>query len=95
MSGGLIETCDDGTRLFWCPGCKCGHALDSRWTVTGPPDRPSASPSVLHFADGDGSGKPPGSSNPRCHLFIREGRLQFLADCTHALAGSTVDMEPL
>lgn len=28
----------------------------------------------------------------RCHSFVRDGRIQFLADCTHALAGQTVDL---
>lgn len=28
-----------------------------------------------------------------CHLFLTNGKLQFLADCQHALAGQTVEME--
>lgn len=27
-----------------------------------------------------------------CHSFVRDGRIQFLADCTHAMAGQTVDL---
>lgn len=27
-----------------------------------------------------------------CHSFVVDGRIQFLADCTHALAGQTVDL---
>lgn len=27
-----------------------------------------------------------------CHSFVTDGRIQFLADCTHALAGQTVDL---
>ncbi len=27
-----------------------------------------------------------------CHLFIRDGRVQYLADCTHALAGQTIEL---
>lgn len=27
-----------------------------------------------------------------CHSFIRDGKIQFLTDCTHALAGQTVDI---
>lgn len=27
-----------------------------------------------------------------CHSFIREGRIEFLTDCTHPLAGQTVDL---
>lgn len=30
----------------------------------------------------------------RCHLFIRDGNLQFLSDCTHHLRGQTVPMVP-
>ena len=29
-----------------------------------------------------------------CHSFIREGRIQFLNDCTHELAGMTVEIPP-
>lgn len=28
----------------------------------------------------------------RCHSFVRDGRIQFLSDCTHSLAGQTVDL---
>ncbi|HSY50385.1 MAG TPA: DUF6527 family protein [Thermoanaerobaculia bacterium] len=28
----------------------------------------------------------------RCHSFVTNGRIQFLGDCTHALAGQTVDL---
>lgn len=27
-----------------------------------------------------------------CHSFVREGQIQFLGDCTHALAGQTVPL---
>jgi hypothetical protein len=29
----------------------------------------------------------------RCHTFVKNGQIQFLSDCTHALAGKTVNME--
>jgi Family of unknown function (DUF6527) len=29
-----------------------------------------------------------------CHSFVVSGRMQFLADCTHALAGQTIDIPP-
>lgn len=28
----------------------------------------------------------------RCHSFVTDGRIQFLADCSHTLAGKTVDL---
>lgn len=27
-----------------------------------------------------------------CHSFVTDGRIRFLSDCTHALAGQTVDL---
>lgn len=27
-----------------------------------------------------------------CHSFVREGKIQFLTDCTHKLAGQTVEL---
>ena len=27
-----------------------------------------------------------------CHSFVSDGRIQFLGDCTHAMAGQTVDL---
>lgn len=30
-----------------------------------------------------------------CHSFVTDGRIQFLSDCTHALAGQTVDLPEL
>jgi hypothetical protein len=59
-----------------------------------------------HYAPGQKSGgecwctyaaKHPDDPAPfrcsRCHLFIRDGQIQFLSDCTHELAGKTVPME--
>lgn len=28
----------------------------------------------------------------QCHTYITDGRIQFLSDCTHELAGQTVDL---
>lgn len=30
-----------------------------------------------------------------CHSFVTDGRIEFLGDCTHALAGQTVDLPEL
>jgi hypothetical protein len=29
-----------------------------------------------------------------CHSFVKNGQIQFLGDCTHALAGQTVPLPP-
>ena len=36
--------------------------------------------------------EPTDNSCYRCHSFIREGQIQFLPDCSHALSGQTVDL---
>lgn len=30
-----------------------------------------------------------------CHSFVRQGKIEFLEDCSHALAGQTVDLPPM
>lgn len=30
----------------------------------------------------------------QCHSFVRDGRIEFLNDSTHALAGQTIDLPP-
>lgn len=70
--------------VFHCPGCKNAHPVDvPRWTWNGSMDRPTFSPSLMC------NGHDPAS---RCHSFIKDGQIQFLADCHHALAGQTVEI---
>lgn len=72
---------EDGAWIYWCPGCSCAHALDSRWKVDDPEGKPSVIGSVL-------------SRPPLCHSIIKNGTIRFLNDCEHALRGQTVPMEP-
>jgi hypothetical protein len=78
---------------FPCPGCKSNHAFHVRidgghpsWTFDGDIDRPTVSPSILVTG---------GESDMRCHTFIKAGKIEFLSDCSHSLAGTTVVMEPI
>lgn len=73
---------------FYCPGCKCNHFFTQAWQFNGDYLKPTVTPSLL--VNGDLSNP----STPRCHIYVTDGRIQFLADCTHELAGQTVDMEP-
>lgn len=76
---------------FWCPGCEDTHGYRTgpgegpRWTRTGPDEAPTFAPSLLVRYGPDAEAK-------RCHLFLRKGQLQFLGDCSHPLAGHTVDL---
>lgn len=40
----------------------------------------------------DRNGEPFESVPSICHSFVTDGRIQFLGDCTHSLAGQTVDL---
>lgn len=75
--------------LFHCPGCHCSHPFEvdcpngNGWTWNGSIDKPTFSPSLLvnqHRED------------LRCHSFVRDGEIQFLDDCHHALRGQTVPL---
>lgn len=82
-------------RQYWlnCPGCRHSHAFTvgpqrggwgtSRWEFNGSMDKPTFTPSLLCNPDHPDS---------RCHSFVSDGRIQFLSDCWHNLAGQTVDI---
>lgn len=98
---------DPGLRTFWCPGCECGHYFRTApspstspfagnaaiWTWDGNEQQPIVRPSILVQYGGPDAGVN-GAPPRRCHFFVVRGELQFLTDCTHALAGKTVPMEP-
>lgn len=82
-----------GGYAHWCPACNemHGFAVDepfrngARWTFNGNIEKPTFSPS-MNISDGPY----PSGRFDRCHYFLRDGMLQFLPDCTHALAGQTL-----
>lgn len=81
---------------FQCPGCNGPHVITTEpykggWGFNGDEARPTFSPSILvhpskHLVDGQVV------DTPRCHSFVESGRIRFLSDSTHALAGQTVDL---
>ena len=81
--------------LLWrCAGCREIHACQvagkpqqPTWTWNGSTTKPTLSPSVLKRPESTESGK-------RCHSFVREGVVEFLADCDHELVGQKVPMTP-
>ena len=92
MSKLLKQPRDGGTEyVFWCPGCKCHHFYHvgcesgPNWQLDGDMDAPTFTPSLLVNAAEPRSG-------PRCHLYLTDGRLRYLSDCTHDLAGETVPL---
>ena len=80
-SDAYVDT-DEVRWWFWCPGCEELHTYSTpRWTRTGTDDRPSFTPSLLVTY---------GELKKRCHLYLTEGMLGFLGDCTHELKGQNV-----
>lgn len=77
--------------IMWCPGCDDLHQIrigPDGWTYDGNTSAPTISPSILVQYG-------PRAGDWRCHSFIRDGRWEFLPDCTHALAGQIVPMVPI
>lgn len=86
-----LATTEEGSLWFECPGCEMVHrimhgfGLGPRWDWNGNLETPTFTPSVLvryQWSEGERV----------CHSFVTDGRIQFLGDCTHALAGQTVDL---
>lgn len=92
MSKYIRETEEEkGTYEFWCPGCGHHHFVkESIWIIDLLNN--TLYPSVLvRCPDPD----KPGTFLSVCHTFVRDGKIQFLNDCTHKLSGKTVDMVEL
>lgn len=90
-----LRSVEGGRLMFWCPGCDGAHAVGvgdgPRWGYNENPHAPTFTPSVLVRYDGADAGKD-GAPPAVCHSFVTDGRIQFLGDCTHELAGQTVDL---
>lgn len=86
-------------EMFYCPGCKTYHSFIVRseipgrpvWQWNGDRDKPTFSPSLRVQWTGRISGQSH-SQDHLCHSFVRDGQIQFLGDCTHALVGQTVPL---
>ena len=83
------------THEHFCPACDHMHGYaveqpfpsnNARWSFNGNGDSPTFTPSM-----NIGIGPFPIGHIERCHYFLTDGRIQYLGDCTHAMAGQTVD----
>lgn len=92
---------------LWCPGCDDAHRITigspNGWMWDGSEMAPTISPSIkvtgVQWTPDTGFHKPnhrvAAGEQIVCHSFVRAGRWEFLADCTHVLAGQSVPMVPL
>ena len=81
----------NGNLYFECPACEiphginCGEGHGAMWQWDGNKEKPTFSPSLLvTYSHGD--------KNFVCHSFVRNGKIEYLSDCTHDMAGKTVDI---
>ena len=93
---------------FWCPGCQCGHFAvisgdkEPIWQWNGSMDKPTFNPSILRtgavpITDEQAQRILSGEKiNPIpliCHLFVKDGYIEFLKDSTHELSGKIFEMK--
>lgn len=97
MKKGLIRTIK--YFIFNCPGCNHEHSVPiegsgNDWIMTGTEDNPSLSPSILNYIPE--KKLEDGTIIPRkevCHLFIKEGYIEYCNDSQHNLVGKIVEMK--
>lgn len=86
---------------FPCRGCGEIHQIkttgEPKWDFNGDVEKPTFSPSYLTWVDPNPNASPEPQYKKyregfRCHSFIRDGKIEYLSDCTHELAGQTLPM---
>lgn len=71
---------------FYCLGCFDWHKVGLGWEFNNDFKKPTFSPSILV------SGYNKKSEKFRCHSFIKNGKIEYLDDCSHKLKGQTVEL---
>lgn len=105
------EFTDKSGWLVFCPACRKGHKFRAGvWSFNGNLERPTFRASMLvkgvRYPSGGEFPTPDehsrvmaGETLPMqpwvCHSFVTDGRIEYLGDCTHSLAGQTVDLPDL
>jgi len=82
---------------FYCEGCEHLHTYTvtedgQNWIFNGDMDKPSFTPSLLNrnpLIAVDGTV----TERDRCHLHVTDGMVIHCSDCTHKLAGLTVELK--
>jgi len=71
---------------------------DGRWIFNSNYYNPTFSPSINETFGKEGQSYEDFKKDPnprRNHVFIRNGKIEYLSDCTHELAGQVVDIPEL
>ena len=87
-----------GIYFFSCPGCGNVHWFSTTGFTPSQPDGDIVPRGPVWSFNGDME-KPTVRASLlvkgqfTCHSFITDGKIEYLGDCTHNLAGKTVEME--
>lgn len=94
-----------GVVAIYCKGCGCDHIIATKqpfsngavWGFNNDFNKPTFTPSLLvrtgKYVPGHENFDDEGHDlSSICHSFITDGKIQYLADSTHALAGQTIDL---
>jgi hypothetical protein len=93
---------------FYYEGCKGIHTVIEGWTFNGDYEHPTFTPSILvrsgHYMEGNtgdscwctynaaNQDDRSGFTCGVCHSIVTDGKIHYLSDCTHDLAGQTIDL---
>lgn len=95
------------TQYFhWCPACEEMHQLPDSWSFDGNLEFPTFTPSFKHSGvktinvNGEWTGEWERDENGKpvpfiCHYVLTNGILNFCADCTHSMAGTSTPLPEL
>jgi len=94
-----------GSYMFRCPAghfhyinTKIPNGQKAKWTFNGNFEFPTFTPSVNektgYFVDPETKGDEDWlrDNSYHCHFIITDGKIHFCADCSHGLAGQTVEL---
>lgn len=78
---------------FYCLACKESHIVcvgkksywRQIWTFNNDYNKPTINPSILVSVNYP-------NYTSICHSFIKEGKIQYLNDCTHNMKGTTIEL---
>jgi hypothetical protein len=92
-----IKKVKNNSFMYFCPGCGNYHTVvikpnvnqsGASWDWNKSFSQPTFTPSILEKIEFTGGRKTP----IICHHFVREGKIEYLTDCTHFKKGQNVEM---
>jgi len=97
----ILNDTGDGRLQFHCPACNEAHAVRisgaryGLWFWNQNPEAPTFEPGVRVRKDIPAAGPNPDPNDATsyvCMSRVVNGRISYEADCTHGMAGTTVDV---